>query len=148
MSTYFTKHSDIDRKWHVVDAKGQVLGRLATRLANILVGKHKPTYTPHIDNGDYIVVINMKDVHLTGKKWDDKLYYRHTGFPGGIKVRTAKEQFARKPEEILRKAVWGMMNKSNLARRQLMKLKIYTGPEHPHLAQNPKPLVISAAARK
>lgn len=137
MGSHFTKQSEIQRKWHVVDAKGRVVGRLASHLARVLVGKNKPTYTPHVDDGDYVVVVNASQVRFTGNKWEKKQYYRHTGYPGGIKSLTAKEQLARKPGAILRKAVWGMMSKSDLSRRQLMKLKIYDGPKHPHVAQSP-----------
>lgn len=129
------KHSEIDRKWLIIDAKDQKVGRLATHLANLITGKMKPSYTKHIDNGDNVVVINADKVLFSGNKWDEKKYYWHTGYPGGLKTRTAREMLEKKPEEILWKAVWGMTNKSHLARRQMMKLKLYAGDQHPHEAQ-------------
>lgn len=132
MSTHFTRKEDISRKWYMVDAQDKIVGRLATRLAEVLTGKHKPNYTPHIDNGDYVVVVNADKVRFSGNKWSDKNYYKHTGFMGGIKNRTASEILDRKPTEILRKAVWGMLRKNHLSRRQLMKLKLYASPDHPH----------------
>lgn len=142
MSTHFTKNSEIDRKWHIVDAKDKIVGRVATEIAKVIVGKHKANYTPSIDNGDYVVVVNADKVRFTGNKWEEKKYYRHSQYIGGLKTRTASEMLEKAPEEILRKAVWGMMNKSDLGRRQLMKLKIYTGDNHPHTAQNPAPLAV------
>ena len=127
-------------QWYVVDAQDQVVGRLATILARVLTGKHKPTYTKHADTGDFIVVLNADKVVFTRNKWDGKLYRDHSGYVGGLKTKTAREMLARHPEEILRLAVWGMTNKSSLARHQMKKLKIYTGSEHPHKAQNPKAL--------
>jgi large subunit ribosomal protein L13 len=127
-------------KWFVVDAKDQVVGRLATVLARVVTGKHKPTFTKHADTGDFIVVLNADKVVFTRNKWNDKLYRDHSGYVGGLKTKTAKEMLERHPEEILRRAVWGMTNKSNLARHQMKKLKIYTGSEHPHIAQGPQPL--------
>jgi large subunit ribosomal protein L13 len=124
-------------KWYVVDAKDQVVGRLATILARVLVGKHKPTYTKHADTGDFVIVLNADKVVFTRNKWEDKLYYNHTGYVGGLKSKTAKEMLQRNPEEILRLAIWGMTNKSSLARHQMKKLKIFTGTEHPHAAQQP-----------
>lgn len=144
MSTYFTKHKDLSRDWLVIDAKDQTVGRLASNLAMFLMGKHKPTYSPHIDTGDYVVVVNAEKVKFTGKKWDEKLYHRHTGFVKGIRTKTAKEMLQTKPAEILRLAVKGMLPKNqSLARRQLMKLKIYTGDKHPHAVQNPKAVSMS-----
>ena len=143
MSTHFTRTEDISRDWFVVDAQDQTVGRLASKLAKILTGKHKPSFTPHIDDGDYVVVLNAEKVRFTGNKWEEKRYYRHTGFMGGLKFRTASELLEKAPTEILRKAVWGMLSKSDLSRRQLMKLKIYAGSEHPHGAQNPKTLSLS-----
>jgi large subunit ribosomal protein L13 len=145
MSTYFTKKSDLDRKWLLLDAKDQTVGRLASNLAMFLMGKHKADYSPHLDTGDYVIVLNADKVKFTGKKWDQKVYYRHTGFVGGIKERTAKEMLQKKPAEILRLAVKGMLPKNQtLARRQLMKLKIYTGDKHPHAVQQPKALTMTA----
>ncbi len=149
MSTYFTKHDDISRNWLVVDAKDVVVGRLATNLAMFLMGKHKPTYTPHIDNGDYVIVLNADKVKFTGNKWDEKVYRRHTGFVKGIRTRTATEMLQKKPAEIIRLAVKGMLPKNqSLARRQLMKLKIYTGDKHPHAVQNPKAVKIEGRTGK
>jgi len=143
MSTYFTKKEEIKRNWLVVDAKDQVVGRLSTNLAMFLMGKHKPTYSPHVDNGDYVIVLNADKVKFTGNKWDEKKYIKHTGFVGGIRTRTAKEMLNKKPAEIIRLAVKGMLPKNQvLARRQLMKLKIYTGDKHPHAVQNPKTVKI------
>lgn len=148
MSTYFTKKSDLSRDWLVVDAKDQTVGRLATNLAMFLMGKHKADYSPHIDTGDYVIVLNADKVKFTGKKWDQKIYYRHTGFVGGIKERTAKEMLQKKPADILRIAVKGMLPKNqSLARRQLMKLKIYTGDKHPHAVQSPKAVNVSPAGK-
>lgn len=138
MKTYVAKPSNIERKWLVVDARDQRLGRLATRIADSLRGKTKPDYTPNIDTGDFVVVVNAEKIAVTGKKMDDKIYYRHTGYPGGLKQRTLSEMLAKKPEEVLRLAVKGMMPKNRLGRAQLKKLKIYTGPEHPHKAQQPE----------
>jgi large subunit ribosomal protein L13 len=126
-----------------VDADGQTLGRLATEIANVLRGKGKPQYTPHVDTGDFIVVVNAEKVHVTGNKLDQKLYYRHSGYPGGLRSRTLREQLDRRPEEVIRKAVRGMLPKNRLARRQITKLKIYAGPEHPHASQAPKSLQLS-----
>jgi large subunit ribosomal protein L13 len=138
--TYTAKPGEIERRWHVVDAEGQTLGRLATRIADVLRGKDKPVYTPHVDTGDFVIVVNAEKIAVTGKKLDDKIYYRHSGYPGGIKQRTLREQLDRRPTEVLRGAVKGMLPKNKLAARQITKLKIYAGPEHPHTAQDPKPL--------
>jgi large subunit ribosomal protein L13 len=140
MKTWNAKPGEIEREWHLVDAEGQTLGRLATRIADTLRGKNKPQYTPHIDTGDFVVVVNAEKVAVTGKKLDDKIYYRHSGYPGGLRQRTLREQLARRPEEVIRKAVKGMLPRNRLARAQLRKLKIYAGPEHPHTAQEPKEL--------
>ncbi len=142
MKTFYTPVNEIDRKWHVVDADGKVLGRIATEIARYLRGKHKPTFCNFQDNGDFIVVVNAEKIHLTGKKWDDKTYYRHTGFMGGIKSQTAKEVREKKPEELIRMAVKGMLPKNKLGRAQLKKLKIYAGSDHPHQAQQPENLDI------
>jgi large subunit ribosomal protein L13 len=139
MKTYSAKTGEITREWYVVDADGKTLGRLATQIADRLRGKGKPQFTPHIDTGDFVVVVNAEKVAVTGNKLDDKLYYRHSGYPGGLRVRTLREQLDRRPNEVLRKAVWGMLPHTKLGRRQITKLKIYTGPDHPHLAQEPKP---------
>ncbi len=142
MKTYYTPVDEIARKWYVVDADGKVLGRIATEIASHLRGKHKPTFCNFQDNGDFIVVVNAEKIHLTGKKWTDKKYYRHTGYMGGIKEQTAKEVLAKKPEELIRLAVKGMLPKNKLGRKQLKKLKIYVGDEHPHKAQLPENLDI------
>ncbi len=144
MKTFSAKPSDIDKKWLLVDAEGVVLGRLASQIALILRGKHKPSYTPHMDCGDNVVVINAGKVHLTGKKTSDKIYYRHTGYPGGIKSRTAGEILAGKyPERVVQKAIERMIPHGPLGRRQLKNLRVYAGPEHPHEAQNPEVLDIA-----
>ena len=140
MKTYNAKPGEITRDWYLVDADGQTLGRLATRLADLLRGKGKPQYTPHVDTGDFVVVVNAEKVAVTGNKLDAKMYYRHSGYPGGLKARPLREQLARRPEEVLRKAVKGMLPRTRLGRQQLTKLKIYAGPDHPHEAQAPKQL--------
>jgi large subunit ribosomal protein L13 len=140
MKTFSAKPSEIERDWYVVDAEGQTLGRLAVRIADTLRGKNKPTFTPHIDTGDFVVVVNAGKVAVTGKKLDDKFYYRHSGFPGGLRTRTLREQLERRPTEVLRKAVKGMLPRNRLGRAQIRKLKIYAGAEHPHGAQKPKQL--------
>jgi len=140
MKTWNAKPGEIVREWHVVDAEGQTLGRLATRIADTLRGKNKPQYTPHVDTGDFVVVVNAEKVAVTGNKLDDKLYHRHSGYPGGLHTRTLREQLDRRPEEVIRKAVKGMLPRNRLARAQLRKLKIYAGPQHPHTAQAPKEL--------
>ncbi|HEX8205360.1 MAG TPA: 50S ribosomal protein L13 [Solirubrobacteraceae bacterium] len=140
MKTYVAKPTDRERNWLVVDATGQTLGRLATRIADALRGKGKPEYTPHIDTGDFVVVVNAEKISVSGNKREDKKYYRHSGYPGGLKVRTFQEMQDRRPEEIIRLAVKGMMPRNRLARKQITKLKIYAGPEHPHQAQKPQPM--------
>jgi large subunit ribosomal protein L13 len=140
MKTYNAKSGEIEREWYVVDADGQTLGRLATRIADVLRGKGKPAFTPHVDTGDFIVVVNAEKIQVTGNKLDQKRYYRHSGYPGGLRSRTLREQLERRPTEVLRVAVKGMLPKNRLARQQITKLKIYAGPEHPHEAQNPRPL--------
>ena len=139
MKTYSAKPGEITREWYLVDAEGKTLGRLATQIADVLRGKRKPAYTPHVDTGDFVVV-NAEKVAVTGNKLDDKMYYRHSGYPGGLKSRPLREQLERQPTEVLRKAVKGMLPRNKLAARQLVKLKIYAGPDHPHEAQAPKPL--------
>jgi len=141
---YFETKGPNAPKWYIVDAKDQVVGRLATVIARVITGKHKPTYTRHADAGDFVVVLNADKVVFTRTKWDKKLYRSHSDYVGGLKTKTAREMLNRHPEEILRLAVWGMTNKSNLARHQIKKLKIYTGAEHPHVAQNPQNLPVAA----
>ena len=135
--TYSAKPGEIDRKWYVADADGETLGRLATRIADQLRGKTKPQYTPHVDTGDFVVVVNCERVRVTGRKLEQKRYYRHSGFPGGIKERTLAEQLARRPEDVIRHAVKGMLPRNRIGRAQIKKLKIYAGPSHPHEAQQP-----------
>jgi len=130
------------RQWYLVDAQGKVLGRLASEVARILRGKHKPTFTPHLDGGDFVIVVNAGGVRLTGKKLEKKVYYRHTGYPGGIRETTAEKLLDRRPEELVRLAVKGMLPKNRLGRKLLTKLKVYAGPEHPHEAQKPERLEI------
>ncbi len=142
MKTEFAKKETIQRKWYVVDATGQVLGRLAVEIARRLRGKHKPIYSPQIDTGDYIIVVNAEKVRLTGKKMENKVYYRHTGYPGGLKSMTAKELLQRRPERMLEMAVKGMLPKNKLGRRMYRKLKVYAQPEHPHDAQQPEVLTL------
>jgi large subunit ribosomal protein L13 len=139
MKTYSAKPGEIERHWYVVDAEAKTLGRLATQIADVLRGKGKASYTPHVDTGDFVIVVNARKVHVTGQKLDQKLYYKHSGYPGGLHSRTLREQLERRPEEVLRKAVRGMLPKNRLASAQLRKLKIYAGPDHPHAAQNPEP---------
>jgi large subunit ribosomal protein L13 len=138
--TWNAKPGEVARRWYVVDAEGQTLGRLATRIADTLRGKAKPEYTPHVDTGDFVVVVNAEKISVTGKKLEDKRYYRHSGYPGGLKSRSLNEMLERRPEEVLRLAVKGMLPRNRLARKQLTKLKIYAGPEHPHVAQQPQPM--------
>jgi large subunit ribosomal protein L13 len=145
--TYMARPADIDRKWYVIDAEDKVLGRLAAEIATILRGKHKPQYTPHMDTGDFVIVINAEKVKLTGKKRQQKTYYWHTGYPGGIRSNTAEQLLARRPEEVIRKAVWGMLPGNKLSRQQLTKLKVYAGPDHPHMAQMPQPLEVQEAVK-
>ena len=139
MRTYSAKPGEIAREWYLVDAEGQTLGRLATQIADRLRGKGKAAYTPHVDTGDFVVVINAEKIAVTGKKLDEKMYYRHSGYPGGIKERSLRVQLERQPTEVLRKAVKGMLPKNRLERQQITKLKIYAGTAHPHEAQAPKP---------
>jgi len=142
--TYVAKPSTAERNWLVVDATGQTLGRLATQIADVLRGKRKPEYTPHIDTGDFVVVINAEKITVTGNKLAAKRYYRHSGYPGGLRSRTLEEMLARRPEEVIRLAVKGMMPRNRLARKQLTKLKIYAGPDHPHVAHKPQPMEIAS----
>lgn len=136
------KKEDVQRSWYLVDAENKVLGRLASELAKILRGKKKPDFTPHVDTGDYVVVINAEKVNLTGNKLKDKVYYRHSGYPGGIKSMTAEDLQAKRPEDLIRIAVKGMLPKNRLGRKVFKKLKVYAGAEHPHQAQQPKPIEI------
>jgi large subunit ribosomal protein L13 len=140
MKTYNAKPGEIAREWYLVDADGQTLGRLATRVADTLRGKGKPEFTPHVDTGDFVVIVNAEKINVTGNKLDQKRYYRHSGYPGGLRSRTLREQLDRRPEEVIRTAVRGMLPKNRLARQQINKLKVYAGPDHPHAPQNPKPL--------
>lgn len=146
-ATYTARPGDIVQNWYVIDAKGVVLGRLATQLAPILRGKHKAMYTPSLDTGDYVVVINAAEVALTGNKLDTKLHYWHTGYPDGLKTITYRKFMAKDPAGVVRLAVRGMLPKTPLGRAMLKKLKVYAGAEHPHGAQNPQPLVADAAGR-
>ena len=138
MKTQFAKKGEIERKWYVVDAKDAILGRLATKIATYLRGKNKPVFTPNVDTGDFIIVVNADKVRLTGRKLDDKVYYHHTGYIGGIKAQTAKNLLDKHPERIIEKAVWGMLPKNTLGRQMIKKLKVYKGAEHPHKAQAPE----------
>ena len=138
MKTYVAKEHEVEKKWYLVDAQDMILGRLATQIAMRLRGKHKPIFTPHADTGDFVVVINADKVSLTGNKWDNKMYYRHTGYMGGIKQISAKKLIEKKPDQVLYMAVKRMLPNNSLGRRQLKKLKIYAGSDHPHVAQNPQ----------
>src|SRR5258708_1180012 len=140
MKTWNAKPGEIERRWLLVDAEGQTLGRLATRIADTLRGKDRPTFTPHVDTGAFVVVVNAQKAPVPGTKLDDKMYHRHSGYPGGLRSRTLREQLERRPEEVIRKAVKGMLPRNRLSRAQLRKLKIYAGPEHPHTAQSPTQL--------
>jgi len=140
MRTHSTKPSEIERQWYVVDAEGQTLGRLASEIAKILKGKHKPIYSPHLDTGDYVVVINAEKIHVTGRKMDQKIYYRHSGYPGGLKEVTLREQLEKHPTRVIRSAVKGMLPHNPLGRSMLRKLKVYAGDVHPHQAQQPRAL--------
>lgn len=142
MKTYTVKASEIEREWFVVDAEGKTLGRLASEIAKILKGKHKPIYSPHLDVGDFVIVINAEKVRVTGRKLEQKFYYRHSGYPGGLKSISLRDQLARHPTRVLKAAVRGMLPKNRLGRRMIKKLKIYAGKEHPHQAQQPKELVL------
>lgn len=142
MKTQFASKDNVEHKWYLVDAEGAVLGRLAVKIANCLRGKNRPIFTPNSDTGDFIIVVNAEKVKLTGKKLDNKIYYRHSGYPGGLKSETARERLRKKPEEVIIDAVWGMLPKGRLGRAILKKLKVYKGPEHPHKAQKPEILSI------
>jgi large subunit ribosomal protein L13 len=140
VKTISAKEVEIQRDWYVIDAQGQTLGRLATRTAAVLRGKHKPLYTPHVDCGDYVIIINAEKVHVTGQKMSQKKYYRHSGYPGGLKEISLRDQLQKFPERVLESAVRGMLPKNRLGRRMFKKLKVYPGPSHPHQAQQPKPM--------
>ena len=140
--TYSPKADEIDRKWYVVDASGETLGRLASRIAHVLRGKHKPTFTPHLDLGDHVIVVNAEKVAVTGRKEERKVYYRHTGYPGGLRTTTYREMMEKHPERVIRKAVRGMLPHNVLGRQTLKKLRVYAGPEHRHAAQQPEELTL------
>jgi large subunit ribosomal protein L13 len=140
MKTYWTKEEDVERKWFVVDAEGQTLGRLASQIAAVLRGKHKPIYNPSVDTGDYVVVVNAEKIHTTGQRLDQKKYYDHSGYVGGMRERTLREELEKHPDRVISRAVKGMLPKNVLGRKMLRKLKVYAGPEHPHQAQQPEPL--------
>ena len=143
--TFSPRARDVTRDWYVVDADGQVLGRLAAQVARVLRGKHKPIYAPHLDTGDFVIIVNAKKIVLTSGKADRERVYRHSGYPGGIKSETYGEMLARKPEDAIRRTIRGMLPKGPLGRQMLDKLKVYAGPDHPHSAQSPEPLDLSAA---
>jgi large subunit ribosomal protein L13 len=142
VKTYVATPENRERNWLLVDAEGQTLGRLATQIADALRGKRKPEYTPHVDTGDFVVVVNAEKIHVTGDKRAQKRYYRHSGYPGGLRSRTLNDMLERRPEEVIRRAVKGMLPRNRLGRKQITKLKVYAGPEHPHAAQQPKPMEI------
>ena len=145
-TTQSARPGTVERRWYVVDADGQTLGRLASVIAETLRGKRSPWYTPHVDTGDFVVVVNAEKVHVSGNKRHQKVYFRHSGYPGGLRSRTLSEQLERRPEEVMRRAVRGMLPKTRLGRAQLRKLKVYAGPEHPHDAQSPQPLPLRRVA--
>lgn len=138
--TYVAKPAEVERNWHVVDAEGQTLGRLAAKLATVLRGKHKPIYSPSVDCGDFVIVINAEKIHVTGRRMDQKKYYRHSGYMGGLTEITLREQLERRPDRVINSAVRGMLPKNKLGRKMLKRLKVYAGPEHPHQAQQPEQL--------
>ena len=140
--SYFAKPAEVTHEWYLVDATGQTLGRLASQIARLLMGKHKPNYTPGVDMGDFVVVINAERIRVTGRKLDQKIYYRHSGYPGGLKETTLREMLAKHPERVLYLAVKRMLPKTRLGRKQLKRLKVYAGPTHPHQAQKPKPFTL------
>ncbi len=146
--TWSPKASEIKRDWLVVDADGHILGRLATQVATLLRGKHKPTYTPHMDLGDNVIVVNADKIKVTGKKPEQKMYYRHSGYPGGLKVETYRRLHARHPDRVIKFAVKGMLPKNRLGRRMLKKLHIYAGPRHPHAAQQPRPYQLATTKKR
>lgn len=140
MSTQAAKNSDITRSWYIIDAEEMVLGRVSTQIATVLRGKHKPIYTPHVDTGDFVIVLNADKIKLTGNKLSAKMYYRHSGYPGGIKSINAEQLLEKRPEDLIKKAVKGMLPKNKLGRQMFKKLKVYAGTDHPHSAQQPQPL--------
>ena len=140
--SYYPKASELSKEWHIVDAAGQNLGRLASRIATVLIGKHRPEYTPGVDLGDYVVVTNCEQITVTGAKLDEKIYYRHSGYPGGLKERTLRQMLDTYPDRVIRSAVWGMLPHNKMGRKLLKKLKVYKGTEHPHGPQKPKPLAL------
>ena len=142
MSTFFAKKELLEENWFVVDAENLVLGRLASEIAKILRGKNKPIFTPHVDTGDFVIVVNAEKVAVTGNKMTDKMYHHHTGYPGGIKSISLGKLLTKKPEDVIKKAVWGMLPKNSLGRKMINKLKIYKGAEHPHEAQKPERLTL------
>ncbi len=143
MKTYVTNPNEIEREWYVMDATGQTLGRLATQIAHRLRGKHKPIYSPSVDAGDYVIVVNAKKIRVTGRKLDQKIYYRYTGYPGGLREVTLRNLLQKHPTRVIEHAVRGMLPKNRLGRQMFKKLKVYAGPEHPHAAQQPKPLELN-----
>ena len=148
MRTYSPKAGEVTRAWHVIDAEDVVLGRLATQAATLLRGKHKPTYAPHVDTGDFVVIVNAEKVALTGNKREQAFHYRHSGYPGGLRKQSFGEVLQKHPERLLEKAIKGMLPKNKLGRAMSKKLKVYAGPEHPHAAQNPQPYQINAKVEK
>ncbi len=140
MRTYTPKPGDIERKWYVVDAQGKTLGRLASEIAKVLRGKNKPIFSPHVDTGDYVIVVNAEKIHVTGRKMTQKFYYRHSGYPGGLKAISLRDLLQKHPERVVKFAVRGMLPKNRLGRKMIKKLKVYAGPEHPHQAQKPEVL--------
>jgi large subunit ribosomal protein L13 len=138
--TYYPKADEIQRDWVVVDANDQTLGRLATQISTLMLGKHKPGFTPGVEMGDYVIVVNAAHIKVSGNKMDDKLYYRHTGYPGGLKSINLRDLLAKNPEQVIEKAVWGMLPHNRMGRHLMRKLRVYAGPDHPHRAQNPKPI--------
>ncbi len=142
MSSYMARSEDFEKKWYIIDGEGKTVGRLSTKIARLLRGKEKPQFTPHADIGDFVIVVNADKVKFTGKKWEQKKYYWHTGYPGGIKSITANDLAKKKPEEILRKAVWGMLPKNKMQDKLISRLKLYTGTEHPHVSQQPENLEV------
>lgn len=148
MRTYSPRHDDVERRWHVIDASDVVLGRLASQVAQLLRGKHKAVYAPHVDTGDFVIIINAEKVALTGNKLQQKLAYRHSGYPGGLKAMGYTEMLATRPTRAVEKAIAGMLPKTTLGRQMLGKLKVYAGPEHPHVAQKPQPFEITQIAQQ
>ncbi len=144
MRTYVTKPAEVQREWYVVDAQGKTLGRLATEIARVLRGKHKPIFQPNIDTGDFVIVVNCDKIHVTGNRLTEKFYYRHSGYPGGLKAVSLRDMLKTHPDRVIREAVWGMLPHNSLGRQQLRKLKIYRRADHPHGAQKPKPLEVEA----